>query len=75
MPTQDTWETQEVINWLINDEQAYQETLGMSATSLKRYVVEEHRAPQGLYDSFNSPPRSSWSKVDWQAVALAVKPE
>ena len=72
---EETWETQEVIDWLINDESAYLETLGMSASQLKTFVVTARRAPAGLYESFAQPPRSSWRSVDWNAVAQACKKE
>ncbi len=70
-----TWETQEVIRHLINDEDAYQKTLNRSAGWIKNYVVTYHRAPQDLYDSFNQPPKSKWKDVDWVAVADACKEE
>ncbi len=69
---EETWETEEVIRWLINDEGAYTRLTNARAREIKRYVVTDHRAPQGLYDAFNTPPRSTWSSVNWNAVAQAL---
>lgn len=70
---QDNWETQTVIDCLINDEYCYKETLNKAAHLIKRFVLEERQAPQGLYDSFNQPPKSSFEDVDWYAVEAACE--
>jgi hypothetical protein len=62
------WETQEVIRWLINDELCYRETLGQSADFIENYVVRQHSASTGLYESFASDPFSSFDNVDWLEV-------
>lgn len=65
-----TWETQEVINWLINDEGTYYTLLGEHATSIWRYVTQGY-APQGLYDSFKAE-KGSFGAVDWDTVEEAL---
>ena len=69
MSKKDSWETQEVINWLSNDESAYTELSGEDADTIERYVVQEHMAPEGLYESFDQDPPSSFEDVDWEEVA------
>ena len=71
---EENWETQEVINWLINDEYAYTALCNRSARYIEQWVKEEN-APQGLYDSFNTPPQSSFQDVDWNAVEEALEEE
>lgn len=72
---EETWETEEVIRWLINDEEAYNQLSNASASEIERYVVTDHLAPAGLYDSFNAPPPSTWKSVDWDSVAEALAGE
>lgn len=71
---EENWETQEVINWLINDEDAYSALYNKSARYIEQWVKEEN-APQGLYESFNIPPQSSFQAVDWDAVEEALAEE
>ena len=71
---EETWETQEVINWLINDEFSYTALHNRTAHYIEQWVKEEN-APQGLYDSFNTPPQSSFQDVDWNAVEEALEEE
>ncbi len=69
-----TWETDEVINWLTNDETSYDALLNKSAKEIKEYVLTE-QAPAGLYESFNRPPQSSFDAVDWEEVANSLEEE
>ena len=62
------WETSEVISWLLNDENAYIATRGMSAHDLAIWVLARH-APSGLYETFGREPVSQFDDVDWAAVA------
>jgi hypothetical protein len=71
---EENWETQEVINWLINDEYAYGALYNKSARYIEQWVKEEN-APQGLYEAFNAPPQSSFRDVDWNAVEEALAEE
>ena len=66
------WETEEVINWLINDEGAYFEVLGREADDIRAWVLAGN-APQGLYDSFLQEPYSSFDDVEWETVAEYVE--
>jgi hypothetical protein len=68
----DSWETQEVLNWLLNDESSYDALLGKSADEIREFVVDDHSAPEGLYDSFAEPPVSSFDNVDWEEVAESL---
>ena len=52
---EENWETQEVINWLLNDEYAYTTLRNRTARYIEQWVKEEN-APQGLYESYNAPP-------------------
>jgi hypothetical protein len=72
--TEENWETQEVINWLTNDEFSYEALRNRTARYIEQWVKEEN-APQGLYESFNSPPQSSFQNVDWNAVEEALEEE
>lgn len=71
---EETWETGEVIRWLTasDSEEAYLATLNKTARQLRRFVLDGE-APQGLYDSFNQPPMSSFEDVDWDAVEEACE--
>ena len=71
---EENWETQEVINWLSNDEFSYTALRNRTARYIEQWVKEEN-APQGLYDSFNTPPQSSFQDVDWNAVEEALEEE
>ena len=71
---EENWETQEVINWLINDEYAYTALRNRNARYIEQWVKEEN-APPGLYESFNTPPQSSFQAVDWDAVEEALAEE
>ena len=71
---EEIWETQEVINWLINDEYSYRALYNKSARYIEQWVEEEN-APQGLCESFNTPPQSSFQAVDWVAVEEALAEE
>lgn len=71
---EENWETQEVINWLVNDEYSYRALYNKSAGYIEQWVKEEN-APSGLYEAFNSPPRSSFQAVDWDAVEEALTDE
>lgn len=73
MSNEDNWETQEVINHLINDEDAYKATKNKNARWIRQYVVTYHLAPADLYESFSQPPKSRWKDVDWSAVEAACK--
>lgn len=70
--TEETWETGEVISWLINDEGCYDILFRKDAKRIRAFVVDEHGAPEGLYESMDSPPASKWSDVDWDAVEEAL---
>jgi hypothetical protein len=74
MMTDSTWETQEVIDFLINDEICYCNLKNKSARFIHTYVSAGN-APQGLYDSFAEPPKSYWKDVDWNEVADSLKEE
>ena len=63
MANEDNWETQEVINWIINDEGAWRYAPNSSSERLKQWVVDGN-APAGLYESFETPPASSFDTVD-----------
>lgn len=65
------WDTYEVINWLINDEEAWNTLQGWDAEAIKEWVIKRN-APQGLYDSFHQPPLSSLEAVDWKRIAEAI---
>jgi hypothetical protein len=71
---EDSWETGEVIKWLSGSdrEDIYLATLNKTARQLKRFVLDGN-APQGLYDSFNAPPKSSFDDVDWDVVEKACE--
>lgn len=71
---EENWETQEVINWLINDEYAYTALRNRSARYIEQWVKAENAAP-GLYEAFNTPPQSSFQSVDWDAVEEALADE
>jgi hypothetical protein len=68
---EDNWETQEVINWLVNDEDAWRNAPDRSASQLKQWVLSGN-APAGLYESFLSPPVSSFENVNWKSVIEAL---
>lgn len=72
MAKKEKWETEEVIKWLINDENAYTELRGMSASAIKQWVLQEN-APAGLYKAFKTPPTSSFNNVDWNEVAESLE--
>lgn len=72
---EETWETQEVINWLINDEDCYNALKNRPAWKIYNFVRKDRSAPQGLYESFATPPKSKWSDVNWKEVAEALKEE
>ena len=74
MINKDNWETQEVINWLSNDEEAWRNAPDTSTRKLKQWVLERN-APAGLYESFESPPASSFENVDWKSVLEALDGE
>lgn len=68
----ENWETQEVIDVLINDPGEYIEQIkGMSPRELEMWV-KQGNAPGQLYESFSHPPVSSFQKVDWDAVVDVV---
>ncbi len=69
---EDNWETQEVINWLTNDEGAYYDCGDESADFIEDYV-RKGNAPQGLYESFDRPPQSSFDSVNWESVAESLE--
>lgn len=64
----DQWETDEVINWLINDEGCYIACSGERATMIERFVRQGY-APPGLYDQLS---KADLSRVDWDAVEDAL---
>ncbi len=72
---EETWETQEVTNWLINDEECYEALSGEDAEAIEQFVVDDRLAPAGLYAAMQEPSRSKWSDVDWEAVAEALQEE
>ena len=74
MVNNDNWETQEVINWLVNDEDAWRNAPDTSISGLKQWVLSGN-APAGLYESFQSPPASSFENVDWKSVLEALDGE
>ena len=74
MVNEDNWETQEVINWLVNDEDAWRSAPDRSSRQLKQWVLDGN-APAGLYEAFKSPPESSFEKVDWKSVLEALDGE
>ena len=57
----DNWETQEVINWLVNDENAWRSAPDTSVSKLKQWVLDGN-APSGLYELFQSPPVNSFKR-------------
>ena len=65
-----TWETEEVITWLSNDEAAWSAVKGRDAREIEQWVKQEN-APGGLYTSFRRPP-ASLTNVDWEEVAAAL---
>lgn len=66
------WETQEVINHLINDPgECLNEIMGMSPKEIEQWV-KQGNAPDQLYKSFHRSPVSSFNDVDWDEVAEAV---
>ena len=65
------WETQEVINWLMNDEDAWCSAPDTSVRRLKQWVLDGN-APAGLYEAFESSPKSSFDEVDWKSVLEAL---
>jgi hypothetical protein len=71
---EENWETNEVIKWLSGSdrEDIYLATLNKTARQIKQFVLDDN-APQGLYDSFDSPPKSSFEDVNWNAVEEACK--
>jgi hypothetical protein len=72
MSNQENWETQEVINHLINDESAYEATKNKSAGWIRKYVGAYHLAPADLYASFQRE-KAHLKDVDWAAVEEACK--
>jgi hypothetical protein len=72
-PQEDTWETQEVINFLINDEDCWNYLKNKRAHSIRSFVREEKAAPPGLYESIRGEPGATWRNVNWTSVAAALK--
>lgn len=66
-----SWETQEVINWLINNESTWADLKGRDADEIEEWV-KQGNAPDGLYTSFRQPPGSSFDDVDWEEVAESL---
>lgn len=75
------WETQEVLMWLNSNEGVYREVDSIiawernQAEALKDYVVHQLRAPQGLYDSFDRQPKSTFADVDWNRIVRSWEAE
>lgn len=72
--TKENWETQEVIQWLINDASVWNVLRGQDVKDIEDWV-KQGNAPDGLYRSFREPPVSSLNQVDWQAVAESLAEE
>ena len=67
------WETHEVWQWLNTSEEIYHEVdelIQASPNPAERLCdwVQKGNAPEGLYKSFERPPKSSFAHVDWEAL-------
>lgn len=58
------WETQKVVEFLIRDENCRNELRNKEAHQIRRFVCEDRRAPQELFESFKEK-HAGFSDVDW----------
>jgi hypothetical protein len=68
-----SWETQEVINFLVNDERCYNELSDEDEFTIEEFV-RRGDAPEGLYQMFQYE-NASFDSVDWAEVADSLSTE
>lgn len=69
---EDTWETQEVIDWLINNEGYWHILYGTDPDYIREFITVEKDGPEGLYESFVRH-TGNFNLVDWKVVAQALE--
>lgn len=67
-----SWETEEVINTIINDQASYSYYRRASAADIQEGVQNNKLAPPWLYQSFKRF-NGNWNLVDWNVVAQHVR--
>jgi hypothetical protein len=68
-----SWETQEVINFLVNDEGCYNELSDEDEFTIEEFV-RRGNAPEELYKMFQYE-KASFDNVDWAEVADSLSAE